>query len=195
MQLHQSALFGFTLQHHQHQHQQQLQLQPQISTYYNQRATASAAPPAHNEDVSASQRSRAPGDEPVPARTHSHTFTYKAAHAKNTHTHIHAAPPPPPPGAHACLCCTPSIQNSSAQLIVCLTPVRSCPLKSQRICKPFVFFFFLSSSVLPAMCGEQSSCGKKRREKEKQDAERMLQTRAERSSEPGPYREKQAERL
>lgn len=125
---------------------------------------------------------------------HTHTRSLTRLHMQKTHTHIHAAPPPPPPGAHACLCCTPSIQNSSAQLIVCLTPVRSCPLKSQRICKPFVFCFF-SSPVLPAMCGEQSSCGKKRREKEKQDAERMLQTRAERSSEPGPYREKQAETL
>lgn len=75
---------------------------------------------------------------------HTHTRSLTRLHMQKTHTHIHAAPPPPPPppGAHACLCCTPSIQNSSAQLIVCLTPVRSCPLKSQRICKPFVGFFF-----------------------------------------------------
>lgn len=74
---------------------------------------------------------------------------------------------------------------------------RQCAVAHSKV-NAFVshlWVFFFSSPVLPAMCGEQSSCGKKRREKEKQDAERMLQTRAERSSEPGPYREKQAERL
>ena len=87
------------------------------------------------------------------------------------------------------------VSKTATQLIVCLTPVRSCPLKSQRICKPFDLSFCCFVSYL--RCGESSpAVGRRGREKKKHDAERrMLQTRAERSSDPGPYREKQAETL